>query len=264
MKQHLKYIIPAALILAGIIFFVSTRKTTDQAPPISQRRVEPINKLDVKDRPFVTLTPRADGREVTLSIDNVASATSAEYELEYQAESLIQGVFGTIDLTEGDLPISKDLLFGSCSKGKCRYDEGVTGGSLTLRFEGGDEAYVLKSDFNLQLMGDREGVFGTKDAKATLDVGRSGLPLTTYVIAISTMGPPAPVEEEILAGPYAFLAAISPKLTSAEVTIKSKDDLTGAKLLAFNGTAWVDLDATVGEGSLTAPVTSLGTFVLVK
>jgi len=264
MKKHLKYVIPAAIVLAGIIFFVSAKKKQAPEEQIPQRRVEQINKLAIKDRPFVTLTPRADGREVTLMIDNVASATSAEYELEYQAESLIQGVFGTIDFTEDRPPVTKKLLFGSCSKGKCRFDEGVTGGSLTIRFEGDAEPYILKSDFNLQLMGDKEGVFASKDIKAKLDVGRSGLPLTTYVIVTGTMGLPGEVEGEVVAGPYAFLAASSHKLSNAELTIQSKEDLTDAKLLYWTGLAWSELDVEVSEGKITAPVTNLGTYVVVK
>ena len=265
MKQHLKYIVPAAILLAGILFFVSKKTAQDTAPgdQIPTRKVEQINKLPVEDRPFVTLSPRADGREVTLAIDNVMGATSAEYELEYQAEALIQGVFGTIDFSEDKPPVSKELLFGSCSKGKCRFDEGVTGGSLTIRFEGTDEPYVLKSDFNLQLMGDREGVFTSKDIKASLDVGTS-LPATTYVLVAGTMGLPAEVEGEVLAGPYAFLAATSPTLKGAELTLKSKDDLTDAKLMQWTGKAWIELKAEVAEGQISAPVTSLGTYVLVK
>jgi len=266
MKPHLKYIIPAAIVLASLVFFISTKRTSDTTPgeQIPQRKVEQINKLPIKDRPFVTLSPRADGREVTLTIANIGNATNAEYELEYQAESLIQGVFGTIDFKKDKPPVVKDLLFGSCSKGKCRFDEGVTGGSLTIHFEGGDEPYVLKSDFNLQLMGDREGVFTSKDIKVSLDVGRSGLPLITYITVASTMGLPAEVDEEVIAGPYAFLAATTPTLKSAELTIKSKEDLADAKLLQWTGKAWKELNAEVGDGSISAPVTSLGTFVVVK
>src|SRR3990167_1110847 len=265
MNQKLKIIIPLILVLAafGIFFFTRKPKDTGQ-DQIPQRKIEEINKLPVKDRPFVTLTPRADGREVTLTVDKVKNATTIEYELEYQAESLIQGVFGTIDLTKESQPVAKDLLFGSCSKGKCRYDEGVSGGSLTMRFEGAGEAYVLKSDFNLQLAGDREGEFTSKDAKATLNVGRSGLPLTTYVIVAGTMGLPAEVEGEVVAGPYAFLAPTAQKLSAAELGIKSKEDLTGARIMFWNGSSWVELDATIGEGTISAPATALGTFIVVK
>ena len=264
MKKYLKIIIPIVVLLVVLawLFWPASKKELDIPTPT--RKVEQINKIPVADRPFVTLTPRADGKEVTLVIDNLSNADSAEYELEYQAESLIQGVFGTIDFSKDQPPVSKDLLFGSCSKGKCRFDEGVTGGSLTVRFDGGDEPYVLKTDFNLQNMFDRQGVFTSKDIKASLDVGKSGLVNGTFIVIAGTMGLPSQVEGEILAGPYSFLSATKPTLSNATVSIKSKDDLTNAKLMFWDGQAWEELEAQKAEGEISAPVTSLGVFVLVK
>jgi len=264
MKPYLKFIVPGAilLIILAWMFWPSKKtKTTTQTPT---KKLEEINKIALADRPYVTLTPRADGKEVTMTIDRVAKATSVEYEMEYQAESLIQGVFGTIDFTQETAPVSKNLLFGSCSKGKCRYDEGISGGSLTLRFEGGKEPFALKSDFNLQQQFDREGVFTSKDIKATLDVGKAGLPNNTFVIVAGTLGLPAVVEGEVLAGPYAFLAATSPVLKAATLTIQSKDDLTGAKLMFWDGKGLIDLKAETSGGKISAPVTALGTFLVVK
>lgn len=265
MKSSLKYLIPVliVLIVIGVFIFKNPKKAT-QTPAGTARQVEQINQISIKDRPFVTLIPRADGKEVTLSLDQVKNASKVEYELEYQTDSLIQGVFGNIDFTKETPPVSKNLLFGSCSKGKCRYDEGIVGGSLTLRFEGGSQPYALKADFNLQNMFDRQGVFISKDAKATLDVGKSGLANATFMIISSTMGLPAAVDGEIIAGPYAFLAASSPKLSKASLTIKSKDDLSGAKLMYWNAKAWLELKAELGAGDISASVTGLGTFVVVK
>ncbi len=264
MKKNLKFIIPAILVVGVLawIFWPASESKVD-TPQTTTRKVEQINKLAIKDRPYVTLTPRADGKEVTMTLDNILNATEAEYELEYTAGSMIQGVFGTIDFTEDEPPVEKDLLFGSCSKGKCRYDENVSGGSLTIRFDGGEEAYTLKSDFNLQQMADRKGVFTSKDIKASLDVGTS-LSSSAYVVVQGTMGLPAELEGEILAGPYAFIAASAPSLRGAELTVKSKDYLTDAKLMFFNGKVWEELVSEIGEGKISAPVTSLGTFVLVK
>lgn len=265
MKKNLKFIIPGIVIIAVLawIFWPAKNKKTDSSTQTTTRKVEQINKLTIKDRPYVTLTPRADGKEVTLEINLVKDASEAEYELEYTAGSMIQGVFGTLDFKKDGLPLSKDLLFGSCSKGKCRYDENVSGGSLTIRFDGGDEPYTLKSDFNLQKMADREGVFTSKDIKASLDVGTS-LSSSAYVVVQGTMGLPTDLEGEVLAGPYAFIAATSPTLKSAELTIKSKDDLTDAKLMFWDSKTWWELEAKVGDSQISAPVTSLGTFVLVK
>ncbi|MEA3355363.1 MAG: hypothetical protein U9Q63_02690, partial [Patescibacteria group bacterium] len=174
MKKNLKIFIPIIAIIAiigGIFFFKNKTKKTKTPEQIETRKIEQINKLALKDRPFVTLIPRSDGKEVTLGVDKVFNATNAEYELEYQTDTLIQGVFGNLEFTDKNMPLSKDLLFGSCSKGKCRYDEGVIGGSLTMRFKGGDESYTLKSDFNLQNMDEKKGVFTSKDLRATLDLG---------------------------------------------------------------------------------------------
>ncbi|MFH0943076.1 MAG: hypothetical protein V1810_02765 [Candidatus Beckwithbacteria bacterium] len=254
-------------LLLIFVFTISLSGCKKKASPTVQtptRPVETINQLAVADRPFVTLTPRSDGKEVVLGIDAVKNAATVEYELEYQAESLIQGVFGTIDFAKEPTPVAKNLLFGSCSKGKCKYDEGVSGGSLTLRFEGGDQPYVLKSDFNLQNMFDRQGIFTSKDIKATLDVGKTGLASGTYVIIASTMGLPQAVTSQIIAGPYAFLAASSPVLSNATISIKSKEDLTEAKLLFWTGKVWQELTATIADGKISAPAAAFGTFIVVK
>lgn len=262
MKKYLKFIVPGLLIIIILSWlFWPSKKTA--APTATTKKMEEINKIAVKDRPFVTLAPREDGKEVTLTIDRVKNATKVEYEMEYQAESLIQGVFGTIDLEKDNLPVVKKGLFGTCSKNVCRYDEGVSGGSLVLRLEGGKIA-VLKTEFNLQQMFDREGVFTSKDAKATLDVGKTGLPNGTYLIISGTMGLPSTITGTVIAGPYAFLTSGNPVLKNATITIQSKDDLTGAKLMFWNGKTLTELKSTVADGKISAPATGLGIFVVVK
>lgn len=264
MKKYLKFIIPGLILIVVLAWLFWPSKKNKPTSQTQTQKMEEINKVDIANRPFVTLTPREDGKEVTLGIDRVKNATKVEYELEYQAAALIQGAFGTIDFTQEPAPVAKKILFGSCSKGTCKYDEGVTGGSLTLRFDGGSQAFALKSDFNLQQMFDRQGVFTSNDSKATLDVGKSGLPNDTFVIISGTMGLPTDVSGEVLAGPYSFLAAADHSLKNATITFQSKDDLTGAKLEYWNGKSLVDLKATLGDGKLTAPVTGLGTFLVVK
>lgn len=264
MKPYLKFIIPGFILLIILAWMFWPSKKNRTATPEATKKMEEINKIALADRPYVTLTPRADGKEVSMTIDRVAKATSVEYEMEYQAESLIQGVFGTIDFTQETAPVSKNLLFGSCSKGKCRYDEGISGGSLTLRFDGGKEPFALKSGFNLQRQFDREGKFISQDSKAGLDVGRSGLPANTFVLIAGTMGLPTAVDGEVLAGPYSFLAATSPTLKNATLSIQSKDDLTGARLMWWDGKSLTELKAETGDGKISASVTALGTFLVVK
>jgi len=252
------------ILIFGLVLTGCAKKTAPVTQTPDTRKVEQINQLAVKDRPFVVLSPRSDGKEMTITVDKVTNASKIEYEVEYNTKDIISGFFGTIDLSKETLPAVKKGLFGTCSKSVCRYDEGVTGGSLTLRFEGGDQTYVLKTDFNLQQMFDRQGIFTSKDAKAILDVGKAGLPNGTYLIISGTMGLPTAVEGEIVAGPYSFVAAASPSLKNATIAIQSKDDLTGTKLLFWNGKSYVELQATVSGAKISAPVTALGTFVVVK
>lgn len=273
MKKNLKIILPLFIVvLVGLVWLFKPAKKTVPVTETPTRKVEQINQLAVKDRPFVILSLRADGKEMTITVDKVTNASKIEYEVEYNTKDIISGFFGTIDLSKETLPAVKKGLFGTCSKSVCRYDEGVSGGSLTLRFEGGDQPYVLKTDFNLQQMFDREGVFTSKDAKATLDVGRTGLPNATYLIISNTLGLPASlsqggpeaVEGEVVAGPYSFVGAASPGLKNATISIQSKDDLNGAKLLFYNGKSYIELKATISDAKISAPVTGLGTFVVVK
>ena len=148
-KTNLKFIVPGAilLIILAWMFWPSKKtKTETQAPT---KKLEEINKVVIADRPFVTLTPREDGKEVTMTIDRVKNADSVEYEMEYQAAELIQGVFGTISFKEESLPVEKSLLFGSCSKDKCRYDEGVTKVTLTVVFRG-EKTEKFQGTFSLE------------------------------------------------------------------------------------------------------------------
>lgn len=263
MKKYLALI----LIMIFTITLSGCKKKTVEKTQAPVRPVENINQLAVTERPFVTLTPRADGHELTLTVDEVKNAANVDYEIEYydSQRTYIEGAVGHIDFSQEVPPVSKKILLGTCSKNVCRYrDEGVSGGSLTLRFVGGDNPYTLKSDFNLQVMADRQGIFITNDAKATLDVGKTGLASSTFVTVASTMGLPGVVEGQILAGPYAFLAATSPNLAKATISIKSKEDLTTAKLLFWTGKAWKELVSTLAEGQISAPATSLGTFIVVK
>src|SRR3989344_8104361 len=266
-QKNLKFIILGVLLLGVATWVFWPAKNVKAPTPTKTTKVEQINQLTLEKRPFVSMYPRTGGKEINLTVDKVQDATSMEYEIEYYDtdRTFIEGAFGSIDLSKESQPLTKQILLGTCSKNVCRYHDGVSGGSLTLRFDGGSEAYVLKTDFNLQLQGDKEGVFGSKDAKVTLDVGRTGLPQTTYVMIASTMGLPdaIPAGTTVLSGPYAFLSASSPTLKQATITFKGVTE-PAAKILFWDGKSWKELKTTVADNEASASATALGTFVLVK
>ena len=140
---------------------------TDQ--PKKKKISEPVNVIAVDQRPYLQILPVADGRNLDLRIVSLQKpATSLEYELEYQAGSLLQGAFGQIDLNS--LPTSKRILLGSCSAGgACTYHQDIKGGTLVGKFIGA-ENYSLKQDWRyFDNYGFRETQFASKDAKFQIE-----------------------------------------------------------------------------------------------
>lgn len=238
-------------------------KTQEQTSPT---KVEIPNQIPIEARPFIMMTPRSDGREVTLTINRLGNASSVEYELEYQAGSLLQGAFGKIDFTSETSPVSRNILFGSCSAGgKCTYHEDVNGGTLLLRYQNG-EPVALKSEWNLGVMREQKGRFVSRDAKFSLAVGERGLPPNTFVIVTQTMGLPKPVDGEILAGPYAVSLPQGVRIQSQELSLRlrlteSREDV---RLLAWKDAGWNEYETEISGKELQAAVDLPTTFVAVS
>lgn len=269
MKHLLLPLVVVALLIGGFVLWARPRSSTPSSKGSSF--TEPVNQIDLKDRPYVSLAPtlgsrHPQGKEVTLTISRTAlDSTAVEYELEYQAGSLIQGVFGRIDFTKDKPPVSKNLLLGSCSAGgKCSYHENVTGGSLTLRWRGGKENFALKGEWNLEQMGERRGKFSSRDAKFQLEVPSAGLPGSALLIIIQTMGLPGEVAGQVVAGPYAVFTLGSKLAGSAQLSLRLNQEASSVQLLGWNGTAWHEYKAQVSGKTLTAAVDRLTTFVAVS
>ena len=138
-------------IIGGLFFLTFKNKksslSSSKPTPTPQQIME---ELPAEKLPLVWLTPSADKHEVTLEIKNIKNATSLEYELTYLSKEIPRGVVGTINLKEQETSILRKILLGSCSRNVCRYDEGVTGGTLTLRLRGLEGLIKATGDFDLQ------------------------------------------------------------------------------------------------------------------
>jgi hypothetical protein len=155
-------IVSLTLIVLLSSFFLSacgkkTSNTTNTAP------VPKTLELSDNEKPIISLIPRADGHELKLKIDNIPSKiTQIEYELIYSAQDngleMEKGVGDTVKITSKN--IEKDLLLGtsSCTNGcKYKYDEGITGGTLSLTFSNDDNqsisyetSFVLKTSSDIK------------------------------------------------------------------------------------------------------------------
>lgn len=153
-----KNLILVALVLCSSVLFSGCgKKKTATVEVKTNKQIAIEMELSNTEKPYIALIPRADGHELTLKVSNISSKiTNAEYELIYTAEDqgleIEKGVNGTqkIDSTS----FEKKLLLGteSCTSGcKYKYDEGITGGTLSITFTTDDNKfYKFEAPFNIK------------------------------------------------------------------------------------------------------------------
>ena len=74
---------------------------------------------------------RSDRRAVIVSFAGLSNAISVNYSLTYDSNGIAQGAVGTMTNIAGSSD-SRELLFGTCSHGVCRYHTGITNGRLVI------------------------------------------------------------------------------------------------------------------------------------
>lgn len=151
MKKYLPLILigVGVLVLVGAFLFI--KKSSGKAPATEE---EAVKELPIDQRPVISLIPSADGHWLDLKIDQirVPKAETLDYELIYSTNNGgQQGVPGTVSIS-GQTSLERNLLLGSESSGKFRYDTGVDHGTMTVRFRdgGGKLLGKIATDFHLQ------------------------------------------------------------------------------------------------------------------
>lgn len=134
------------------------KKTAEVAVPTPTPKVI---EMPVSERPLINLTPREDGHMLFLKISEIPkSIATIEYELIYSAKDesveIEKGLGDTIKDVNGSL--ERKLLLGteSCTNGcKYKYDEGVHGGTLSLKFfNSSGQVTSYESSFSLRSTAD--------------------------------------------------------------------------------------------------------------
>lgn len=255
MKKKNLIIILSVVVLLGIggFFILRGRGKTETALEVEPEGV--LLETPLAERPYVTLTPRADGNEFTLDISRIQNATTIEYELVYLSNGLSRGVIGSITL-KGEDEVSRKLLLGTCSRNVCKYDEGVEEGTLTLRFRGSGGVRKFISEFHLQ-KGDR--VLSSIDENFSLTGTFSS---GAYYLTMSTVGLPEEIEGEVIGGPYGVFTVGSQSVKSGELAFTLEEENTSVRLSSWNDKAWQEEDSEVEGNSVFAPASRLATFVV--
>jgi hypothetical protein len=226
----MKKFLPLILFLVGVlvliaVYFLVIRKSSNKESEIVD---ETVSEIALSDRPVTSLTPSADGHWLKLEIEKIkVSAASLDYELLYQLpDGRTQGVPGTISL-DGQTGIERDLLLGSESSGKFRYDEGVEEGTLTLRFRNDKGKLIAKLTTKFHLQSNTQKL---SSIDGNFKVNLDKLPKKAFFVVMETFGLPSDIS--IVNGPYGVFSSTSDKLTG---TI----DLEGGKVQRWTGSAWV-------------------------
>jgi len=225
---------------------------------------ETVNTVPIDKRPYSVLSFSDSGRfpvgrELRLEIFDSKKAESIEYELEYQAGTLVQAGVGSINPKGEKPPLSRDVLLGSCSAGgACTYSEDVKGGTIVLRFKGSDIG-SLKGEWNFYEP-KNDGKLASRDAKFQLDAPKLK---NSYALIAQTLGLPSKVDGEVIAGPY-HLETTADGTGDMRLSMRLNEESSTAVLWMWDGKELKKIPGEISSKTLTAKVTSIGTYLVTR
>lgn len=228
------FVIGLGVVSAAAFFVLRSR-----APKEAEEDTSLLRDVPLENRPIATLTPGEDGHWLYLSVRKfeIEGAASMDYELLYKLpDGRTQGVPGTIDLSGQD-EIERDLLLGSESSGKFRYDEGVENGTLTLRFRNDKGQLIARFTTEFSLLSDTDEL---SMPDGSFSVNMDTTPRGTFFVLMETFGLPEGAPGDVTAGPYGLLAS-SEDLPSGEVSLDGM-------VYYHDGNDWQEVSDTLSPG----------------
>ncbi|MCX6706298.1 MAG: hypothetical protein NTV24_04335 [Candidatus Woesebacteria bacterium] len=231
MKKYLPFILLGVGIIVLIIVILVIKKNKSNVPV---EKEDTTVTLSLNERPVASLTPSADGHWLKLTLTKIlSSAASMDYELLYQLpDGRTQGVPGTIKLTGQD-KIERDLLMGSESSGKFRYDEGVKEGTLTIRFRNDAGKLITKLTTKFALLSKTKELKSI-DEKVTYKL--TSINSKDFFVVMETFGVPKEVPAELTTGPFGVF-------TSSKTAVSGTVTLEGTNIYLYSGSSWTKLDS---------------------
>lgn len=227
--MKLKKYAPLILLLLGIVVLVVVFVLVKGKGDGSVTEDESfLIDVPLSERPVTTLTPSDDGHWLTLTIEEIEiDAISLDYELLYKLpDGRTQGVPGTVAL-KGGVKIERELLLGSESSGKFRYDEGVEKGTLTLRFRNKKGKLIAKFSTEFMLLSETAKL-ATSDEDFSVDLSKKS---DEFFVVMETFGIPEMPATEVVAGPYGVFS-------SAKTAPTGTVNISSGILSQWSGKAW--------------------------
>ncbi|HLD26722.1 MAG TPA: hypothetical protein VJB63_02085 [Patescibacteria group bacterium] len=138
------------VIIGLIVLFVSFNKPKPKQEEPQDDVLPKSEIIPTIDASVEVVLISKSNKEVILTIEKIPSGTtSIEYELSYLAKGdLPKGVIGTI-VVENDESIERSITLGTCSSGKCVYDQGVEKIKVSLKFIGNYGSRLFEKEFEL-------------------------------------------------------------------------------------------------------------------
>jgi hypothetical protein len=269
MQKKLPLIIGGVLVLlllvgGGIFAFTKMgKKPADDAKkeqPKKKKITEPANVIPVSDRPYVIVEPKG-GNTVVIAVDEVKkTATTMDYELEYQTETNLEGAVGSMELAT--VPAMKDILLGSCSAGgACRYHKDVKGGTLLMKFAG-PENYVLKQDWKYIENPKKETAFSSKNGMFQIE--SKDLASQRVMIIYNSPGYAGKPAGTVISDGAYVLSTGGALTGKASLTMRATEAADKAVIMGWNGKEWKEFATKVDGKSVTADVDLLDAYIVVK
>lgn len=236
MKRYLPFIVLGVGLLVVVGAILASRGSgKPNSEEIMQDETAPEIPFD--QRPVGSLTPKADGHWLTLNLKNVnrvANGAKLEYEIFYTAgDGRGQGSSGTVDLSTTANVDNRDILLGSESSGKFRYDTGVEKGTLTLKWRDtkGKLAGKLVSEWHLQT-----GTDALTSIDETFKYKLDKMPAKEYFIVMHTFGVPQGVNGTKQVGPFGVF-------TSGTAKYPGTVTLSGDTIWLWNEASWTKVSS---------------------
>ena len=229
MKKFLPIILfVLGLVILGLVYFFVIKSPKKSS--LVEDDTTSLIEVSLNDRPIVSLTPTSDGHWLNLKIEKIQipGAYSMDYELLYELpDGRTQGVPGSITLN-GQTLIERELLLGSESSGKFRYDEGVNVGTMTVRFRNEKGKLIARFTTKFTLLSDSRELESVDQAfRAILSKASKG-----YFVVMETFGIPNEAPSDIKSGPYGLFY-------SEATTLTGEAQLGSYTTYMYKGSDWV-------------------------
>ncbi len=252
----------------------------------------PVEEIDLAfdaEGPFAILSPRRDGNALILNIKRTSSYDSISYDLAYTSNpeeikvtgtkisedgeggvggSIDRGVSGTIDTDGKKGEYEQEILFGTCSKQVCKYDQGVENGTLVLHIKKGSKAYRMNTQWHLQKPDVALGNLSSGDGHLIYKVNtdRQTLSNVGFSIINDLTGVPKLPSGKIASGKvYSLNVPNAKALPEGDVSLElAENPGEGAKLYRYdnNKSEWKELDTKVEGSKFSAKADGAGIFAV--